>query len=145
MKRIISSLSILVLMLFLTGFGGTINNVEIDYGSSVKFSEAEIKSAIDIVLVDFAKTKAYKGCDLVRLWYDETESNRMVENYMVYGHGSANGVEKENVIILQAHFNVSKKADIYFNPPSVVTNWSWILIRNNITNKWTKDDAGWRH
>ena len=145
MRRSITLFSILVLSLFLTALKGTTNNVDIDYGSSVKFSEIEIKSAIDIVLADFAKAKAYKGCDLTRLWYDEEESNQMVEIYMTYGRGSVNGVKKENVIILQGHFDVGDKADIYLKGESAITNWHWTLIRNNSMDKWIIDGAGWNY
>lgn len=136
-------LFILTLMLFLTALRATTNNVDIEYGSSVKFSDAEIKSAIDIALADFVSTKTYKGCDLTRLWYDEAESNQIVENYMTNGRGLFNGIEKENVIAIQAHFNVGEKANIYFNPPSTVTNWHWNLIRNSATDMWVIDGAGW--
>ena len=141
MKRVIMLCGILALSLLLTAFRGTTNNVDINYGSSDKFSESEIKSAVGTVLAHF--TKVYKGCDLTRLWYSEAESNQWIENYMTYGRGSVNDVEKENVIVIQAHFNVSDKADIYFRGESAVTNWRWTLIRNSLSDKWVIDDAGW--
>jgi len=143
MNKIIMSLLILALSLCLAAFGGTTDSADIHYTNSIKFSEAEINAAIEIVLADFSKAKAYRNCILTKLWYDESESNRWVKSYMTYGRGGINGINEDNVIIIQAHFDVGKKADIYFNPPSTVTNWHWILIRNSVTDKWVKDDAGW--
>ena len=44
---------------------GTISNVVIDYGYSILYCEAEIKSAIEAVLKKF---KDFKGCALIKLW-----------------------------------------------------------------------------
>jgi len=143
MKKIIVPSLILALLLCLTAFGGTTDNVDIHYSNSIKFSEAEIKAAIGIALADFSKTKSYKNCVLTNLWYDEAESNQWVKSYMTYGRGDVNGIKEDNVIIIQAHFDVGKKAEIYFNPPSTVTNWHWTLIRNSVADKWVKDDVGW--
>ena len=120
---------------------GTTKNTEINYGYSNKFSENEIKSAIDTVRRNF---KYFIGCDLRKLWYDEIISNSEIENYLLYGNGSENGSKKENVIILLSDFYVdSTGGDGSFEPNSIYENWMWILIRKENAANWELDDWGY--
>jgi len=143
MKKIIVLLTIFVLFVSITACGnaGKTNNAEIDYGSSTKFSDAEIKTAVDTVLVKF---KDFNGCDLKKIWYDESRSDSQVEGYLSNGRGSINGVKQENVIVLFSDFYVdSSGGDGSFNPDSTYTDWNWILIRESIDGQWKVDDWGY--
>ena len=124
MKKIFILLLVLVLCLPLSACKneGTINNADIDYGSSTKFSEDEIKSAVDAVLIKF---EDFKGCDLRRIWYDEDKSNAEIESYLTNGRGKTNGVKQENVIILFSDFYVdSSGSDGSLNPDFAYTDWN---------------------
>ena len=143
MKRITALFLLFTLCISLSACknSGKTNNAEIDYGSSIKFNEAEIKSAVDTVLIKF---KDFDGCDLKKIYYDESKSDSQVEGYLSNGRGSDNGAKKENVIILFSDFYVdSSGGDGSFNPDSTYTNWMWILIRDSADDKWKVDDWGY--
>ena len=143
MKKIIISLLVLALCLPLSACKneGTINNADIDYGSSTKFSEDEIKSAVDAVLIKF---EDFKGCDLRRIWYDEDRSNTEIVNYLTHGQGKINGAKQENVIILFSDYYVdSSGADASLNPDYTYTDWKWIIVRGSANGKWVVDDWGY--
>jgi beta-lactamase regulating signal transducer with metallopeptidase domain len=108
---------------------------------SNKFSQAEIRAAVESVTDKF---KDFKGCTLTKLWYDEEKSNGQVDSYMAHGHGSVNGVGRDNVIVLYSDFTVdSSGADGSMNPNSTYTDWCWILIRDGSKEKWRVDDWGY--
>ena len=123
---------------------GTTNNAEIDYGSSTFFSEADVKSAIEAVLLKF---KDFAGCDLKRLWYDEEMSDRIIQQDILSGGGNAiknSGAEQENIIILFSDFYVDASGgDGSFNPNSTYTDWMWILIRDSTNQEWKIADWGY--
>lgn len=109
---------------------------------SDKFSEAEIRDAMYCVMDKFED--AFKGCELTKLWYDEEKSNSQIESYMSGGHGSFNGVSKDNVIVLLSEFDVdSSGGDGSLNPNSTYNNWMWILIRDSSKGEWQVDDWGY--
>ena len=146
MKRIITLLFILALCVSLSACksSGTTNNAEIDYGSSAFFSEAEIESAIDVVLIKF---RDFEGCDLKKLWYDEERSDRIIQQDISSGGGNTiknSGAEPGNIIILFSDFYVdSSGGDGSFNPDFTYTDWNWILIRDRAEDKWNIKDWGY--
>ena len=146
MKRKITLLITLVVCLSLSACWnhGTTNNAEIDYGSSVVFNEAEIKSAVDTVLRKF---REFEGCDLIRIWYDEERSDRRIEQDISSGGGNTiknSGAEPENVIILFSDFYVDASGgDGSFEPNSTYTNYNWILIRDSTNSRWRLVDWGY--
>ena len=145
-KNIIALFFVLSLCLSLPACtsSDTTNNVEIDYGSSTLFSEAEIESAVDAVL---AKFRDFEGCELKRLWYDEEMSDSIIERDIASSGENTiknSGAGPENVIILFSDFYVdSSGGDGSFNPDSTYTDWIWILIRDNENGKWSVDDWGY--
>ncbi|MDR0314618.1 MAG: DUF4829 domain-containing protein [Oscillospiraceae bacterium] len=144
MKRPLIFLFLLLLCISLSACesnAGKTSGAEIDYGSSVKFSEAEVKSAINTVLKKF---KNFNGCDLRKIWYDEAGSDNHADSYMSTGRGSVNGVKRENVIILFSDFYAgSPRGDSGFNTDFMYTDWNWMLIRDSETDKWKVDDYGY--
>jgi len=142
MKRTLTLVCLLGALVLLSSCAraGITRNAEIHIGSSTIFSEAEIQSAMDAVLEKF---RDFRGCDLLRLWYDEVESNRHIQMYMTHGRGSVNAVEQENVIILFSDFHAGSRACPSLNRNSVHTDWKWILIRESETCEWVVDDWGY--
>jgi len=115
----------------------------IDYavGPSEKFSESEISSAMECVMLKF---RDFKGCTLTKLYYDEEKSNKQIDSYTNYGRGFSNGVGKDNVIVLYSEFTVdSSGGDGSFNPNSTYKDWMWILIRDGKDGTWRVDDWGY--
>ena len=145
MKRILVPFFIIVLsVLTACSNTGKTNNAEVDYGNSVKFTETEIKSAIDTVLIKF---KDFNGCDLKKIWYDEELSDRNIQMDISSGGGNTiknSGAEPKNIIILFSDFYVdSFGGDGSFNPDYTYTDWNWILIRNSENDKWKVYDWGY--
>ena len=122
--------------------GGIADNVEVTIGASERFSNAEIESAVNMVIKKFAAD--FNGCELLQLWYDEGHSDIFVASYMNYGRGNSNGVESENVIVLLSNFSVDASGgDGSLNPNDTYFNWNWILIRDNANSNWRVDDWGY--
>jgi hypothetical protein len=139
MKRTLSLLFLLALCIsvFACKSNSETSAVDIDYGSSTRFSNAEIKMATEAVLTKF---KDFVGCELKHLWYDEEQSNRRIGEYWKYIDGV---VLEENVIILISDFYVdSSGKNPTLNPDSTYTDWMWILTRESKGDKWTVDDWG---
>jgi len=144
MKKILLITLVLCLSISACGNPGTTNNAEIDYGNSIVFDETEIKSATKAVLVKF---RDFEGCDLIKLWYDEERSDRLIEQSISSSGMNTiknSGAEADNVIILFSDFYVdSSGGDGSFNPDSTYTDWNWILIRNRENDKWRIVDWGY--
>ena len=120
---------------------GKTEKVNIEIGASARLTSVEIEEAINAVKKKFAD---FKGCALTQLWYDETQSDYFIDGYMAGGHGSFNGVKKENVIVLLCTFTVdSSGGDGSFNPNSTYDDWNWILIRDSENDPWRVDDWGY--
>jgi hypothetical protein len=120
---------------------GNVKYLKIILGSSERFNDDEIKTATDTVLRKFMD---FKGCSLIRLWYDEEKSIYEIKSYMKTGRGAKNGVLEQNVIILFSDFLTSKSSrSDGFNPGYNYTNWMWILVRNTETGEWKVDDWGY--
>ena len=121
---------------------GTIDNAEIDYGDSVMFTDAEIKSAADAVLIKF---EDFSGADLIRIWYDEEELTKETEGYISRGRGILKeAAEKGDIIILLSDFYVgSCGVEPGFNKDFTYTDWMWILIKDSETDEWAVYDWGY--
>ena len=108
---------------------------------TTKFTAAEIDAAMECVREEF---KNFAGCELTDLWYDEKESNAILESYMKHGGGSKNGVDEKNVVVLLSNFDVAESgADGSFEAGTTYDDWNWILIRNGETDSWKVDDWGY--
>ena len=145
MKRKIIMLILIALCLLSSCTNpGTVNNAEVEYGNSILYNEAEINTAIETVLVKF---KNFKGCDLIKLWYDEERSNAIIKQDMTSNGENTiknSGATPENIMILFSEFYVDASGgDGSFNPDSVYNNWIWILLRNSADEKWKIADWGY--
>lgn len=143
MKKLCTLIICLVLFFLLTSCGNSekVDNAKINICSSSKFSQDEIKEAMECVK---AKFKDFKGCKLTDLWYDEKKSDFSVKDYIEYGKGSVNGATAKNTIVLLSNFKVdSTGGDGSLNSNSTYSDWEWILIRDNKSGKWKVDDWGY--
>jgi len=143
MKRIALLFVAIVLCLSLSACEspGTTNHAIIDYGHSTMFTHAEIRSAVKVVFKEF---KAFKGCDLLRIRYDERSTNREYEAAQSNAYSSHKGIARENIMVLLSDFYVhSPGSSTGFNPYSAYENWSWILIRDSVNDPWVVYSYGY--
>jgi len=123
---------------------GTVNNAVVEYGNSILYDETEISSAIDTVLFKF---KDFKGCDLIKLWYDEERSDAIIKQDMISGGENTiknSGMTPENIMILFSDFYIDASGgDGSFNPDSIYNDWMWILLRDSADEKWMIADWGY--
>ena len=135
-KIIILVIVIITILLGIFLFGkikinkdGDISNVNISYGTSKLYSDAEIKEASQVIL-DYFK-KEFKGCTLNSLSYagDDYEDVAIRNN-------------KEEVIVLISSFTTnSRGCDGSFNPNDEYHDWKWILVSNK-NEAWVYVDHG---
>ncbi|MER3123755.1 hypothetical protein ABQG71_21705, partial [Bacillus altitudinis] len=116
---------IIVLMLFsldVFSIHDRDNDAKIAIGKSEKFSEEEIKEAIECTKKNF---KSFEGCTLTDIWYDEEKSNNLTYNYLEEGNGGyESGATAENTIVLMCNFEVgSSGGDGSLEPNSTYTDW----------------------
>ena len=121
MKKIRVLWTVVLCLVLLTACGGgDVRNVKRETGTSERYSDAQIHSAMNVVL-DFFE-KEFDGCTMTQIRYDEEKfaerQNMEAEKY---------GAE---VIILLTDFDVdSSGGDGSLNPNSTYRNYQWTLTR----------------
>ncbi len=144
MKKIIISLCLILVIFSFVLYKqqeGKTNHVEVNIGTSTKFTEEEIHDAIGSVEKKF---QSFKGCELTDLWYSEKRSNEFIKDYLKYGAGSKSNVNAGNIIVLLSNFNVDASGgDGSFEPKSTQSEWNCIIIRDSKTDNWRVDDWGY--
>jgi hypothetical protein len=113
---------------------GKVENVEITIGASDKFSTWEIEEAIECVKERFVDD--YRGCELLKLWYDEGSSESHIERFMTFGRGRLTDTGSKNVIVLFSDFMAGRRACMTFNPPMLHKDWVWVLARDSASGSW---------
>ena len=139
MKKIFIVLCMLIVcsLLYACKSNENSDDVEITYGESEQFSDSEMEDAVDVIIEKF---KDFEGCELIKIWYDESKANLEVERYIA----RENSMKKENIIIFYSDFKVdSTGKNPVLNPDSTYTDWMWILTRDDITKEWTVKDWGY--
>ena len=99
--------------------------VEINYGKSEIYTQADMDAAISIIQTQFKK---WKGCKLINIRYAGDDSNN-AENLKWLN----NLRPQENFsqcIEFFSDFYVSKKTNTVFNLDSEYKNYQWWLARN---------------
>lgn len=137
MKKIISILCVIMLLFSLVGCG----EVKQEIGKSKKFSEEEIKNAIDCTKTYFNEN--FDDCKLQKIWYDEEESNRDIEGYLTHGLGLDNGSTAENTITMLTNFHVSESHTASFQPGDDYVKFMVTLIRDSKTSEWKVVECGY--
>lgn len=80
-------------------------------------------------------------CEILDLWYDKKESDRIIDSYMESGKGSVSNINRENVIVILSDIKTGENT-ASFEPNTVYTDWNWILLRENPDSEWYVDDYG---
>lgn len=134
MKKLIALVLTLVCLLSLVACGGNGKNVKItDYSSEI-YSDAEIKSAIDVT-IDYFK-KNFEGCTLTEITYLGDDK---IDDWQEFAERN----NADDVIVLVSTFEVDASGgDGSLNPNSTYTNWKWILVRTD-GGKWKHVDHGY--
>ena len=148
MKRIIILFFIFVLCISLSACydseeAGTTENAELDYGNSILYSEAEIQSAFDAVLIKF---EDFRGCDLKRLWYDEEQSDKDIQRDISSSGSNTiknSGAEPGNIMVLYSDWRTGESSDDGTPPDFDYFDFTWILIRNSETDDWELTSWGY--
>lgn len=132
-KMIVCFLLVVVLMIFSGCSRGKIDDVQIELGESKFYSEAELRSAANVILRQFSK--GFDDCILEELTYDEA-----------FSLGQADGWKKqyeaEEAIVFKSQFTVSPLAKSGPLSPGDTHYYSWVLVRNKGGN-WNLKDWGY--
>lgn len=138
MRKIFIVLSMLIVIILLYACKSNENNdLEITYGESEQFSDSEMKSAVEAIIDKF---KGFDGCELIKIWYDESKANLEIERYLTRD----SSMKKDNIIIFYSDFKVdSSGKNPVLNPDSTYTDWMWILTREDIDKEWIVQDWGY--
>ena len=134
MKKLIALMMALLCVMSLVGCGGDVKNVKITEYTSEKYSNDEIKDAIDVAIDYF--TKEFEGCTLTEITYLGDDENDDWQEF-------ADRNNATDVIVLVSSFDVDASGgDGSLNPNSTYTNWKWILVRTD-GGKWKHVDHGY--
>lgn len=103
--------------------------VQIDFGASEIYTQAEMKDAVKIIKKQFGK---WKGCKLKNIRYaGDTCNNAENLKWMQNLRPQKNFVQ---CIEFLSDFYVGKNTNTTFNPDSNYKNWQWWLARSENGN-----------
>ena len=109
--------------------GGNVNAAKTHEVASDLYSQEEIASAIDIIKAEFKHD--WNGCTLTEIYYAGDEETKKEQN----NYERNNQLKKHNadeVIVLRSSFDVdSSGEELFLNPNSTYSDWSWTLVRKN--------------
>ena len=142
MKKLCAILCVFTLCLSCTACAellarpGISDKVVIGVGDSARFSDAEIRAAMDCVKQKFT---GFRGCELKKLWYDEAAGGREIEVSSML----PDDILPENVIVLMSELYAGKYATTSgFDADTTISNWNWILTRAGSSAEWKVLDYG---
>jgi len=108
----------------------------------VKDDEAILKTLTPMYKQPNVVLYGDETCTLLSIDYNEDDPMR--RSYVMYGRGSINGTNIEDVIVFRVSFNVKYPEGVSgaFNEGDY-TNWSIILIREDKESSWLIDGQGY--
>jgi hypothetical protein len=125
---------VIIARLFFWNNDGDVSSVKRTVTTSEVYSQQDINGAMDIVVNYFKKN--FKGCTLTNLWYEESVSVPVSEDW-------AKQYNADECIILFSSFDVdSSGGDGSLNPNDTYSNWQWILVRDK-SSTWELKDWGY--
>lgn len=134
MRRAISIIGGMIIVLSLCACGGNVDNAKTDTGYSEIYSEEDILQAIDTITDEF--DKEWDGCTLTEIYYAGDEKSIDYQDW-------ADRNDADEVIVLLSSFEVdSSGGDGSLNPNSTYSNWMWILVRTD-GGQWQHVDHGY--
>ena len=110
---------------------GTADSVQVDIGSSERFTQEEIESAADLVVSEFG----FLNSELIYLWYDEVISNLKIESSYL-------DLDRDSTIIFFSTIIVSELGGPGFLSPGAMEDIGWVLIRDAQSGEWELLMAG---
>ena len=121
MKRLCDFLTVLLVILLLTGCGGgDVSEVGRRIGKCEYFTESQVNAAMDEVEAFFRRE--YDGCKLLRLEYDEEKNLKEA-----FAWSESYG---EEAIVLISDFTVDDSGrTVTLEPDSTYRNYKWILTK----------------
>ena len=121
MKKILASFLAAVILLTCTQAAA----LEINYGASEIYTQAEMKDAVKIIKKQFGE---WKGCKLKNIRYAGDDANN-AENlkWLQSLRPQENFIQ---CIEFFSDFYVGKKTNTTFNPDSNYKDWQWWLARS---------------
>ena len=143
MKRLVLILGLIAaagVCVFLVRGALTGAGVEIDLGTSARFTDEEMQGAADAVLDKFGE---FKGCKLLRVWYDEAASDKYIAGEQENPNSAIFLFPPEHVVVLYSDFRSPVRASGGFNPNQVYEGWSWILAREGAGRPWQVVNYGY--
>ena len=134
MKRFLSLLLSVLLLLALAGCGGSVKDAQTKEVPSELYTQKDIDAAIGVIKKEFSRN--WKGCTLTEIYYAGDDVSQEHAEW-----AERNGTDE--VIVLTSSFNVDESgASPTLNPGQTYTRWMWILVRSN-GGKWQHVDHGY--
>ena len=133
MKRILSILLLLALLLCGCGAKGDVSDVQLDIGPSQLYGAGEIKAAAGTVIDAFRDMM--EGCTLRELSYDEELNLKQREEWAQQFHA-------DEAIVLKSVFDVGLENGPLTLEPGSTHKWTWVLTRNG-RGGWTLRNWGY--
>ena len=129
MRKLIALISTIICVLSIVACDGNAPKVKItDYSSEI-YTDAEIKSAIDVTIDYF--NLFFEGCTLTEITYLGDDE---LDNWQEFAEKN----NADDVIVLVSSFEVDASGgDGSLIPNSTYTNWKWTLVRT--------DGGKWKH
>jgi len=107
---------------------GNTDQVKTTIGDSLEFSEAEITSAINVVLKKFVD---FEGCTMTDIWYDEGWSKEYGYSFLsdILDRYELDASDTVEIIVLRSNFDTdsSQGGHTGFESNATYTAWNWIL------------------
>lgn len=134
MKRFLSLLLSVLLLLALAGCGGSVKDAQTKEVPSELYTQKDIDAAIDVIKKEFSRN--WKGCTLTEIGYAGDDVSQEHAEW-------AERNDADEVIVLTSSFDVDESgASPTLNPGQTYTRWMWILVRSN-GGKWRHVDHGY--
>ena len=134
MKRFLSLILSVLLLLALAGCGGSVKDAQTKEVPSELYTQKDIDAAIGVIKKEFSRN--WKGCTLTEIYYAGDDVSQEHAEW-----AERNGTDE--VIVLTSSFDVDESgASPTLNPGQTYTRWMWILVRSN-GGKWQHVDHGY--
>ena len=129
MKKWLTFLSVILLLLTLCSCGGNAKNVVVVPVESDIYTKEDIDAAISTTKQYFERE--FSGCTLKEIRYIGDEARERFDDWAKEYHA-------DSAIILLSTFDVdSSGGDGSLNPNNTYQNWQWILVRSA--------NGSWKH
>ena len=134
MKKLISIVICIVVVLSLTACGGSIKEAKTHDVESEIYTKEDIAAAIETIKKEF-KSK-WKGCSLKEIYYAGDDIVKAHRDW-----ADRNNAD-EVIVLLSSYYVGPNGGDGSLNQDYTYTKWNWILVRTS-GGKWVHVDHGY--